>query len=152
IGAADACRAAAFSFYPGKNLGAMGDAGALTTDDEELGARVRALREHGQTAKYHHELQGYTSRLDTIQAIALGHKLAYLDDWNDQRRRAARHYLEALEGMGDLRLPPVAPASNPVWHLFVVRTADPEALAAFLSERGFGAGGPYPEATQLTDA
>jgi dTDP-4-amino-4,6-dideoxygalactose transaminase len=152
IGAADACRAAAFSFYPGKNLGAMGDAGALTTDDEELAVRVRALREHGQTAKYHHELQGYTSRLDTIQAIVLAHKLPHLDGWNDERRGAALHYLEALEGVGDLLLPPVAPASDPVWHLFVVRTADPVSLGAFLSERGIGASRHYPEPIHLTDA
>jgi dTDP-4-amino-4,6-dideoxygalactose transaminase len=128
--------AAAFSFYPGKNLGAMGDAGALSTDDAALAERVRALREHGQTRKYHHEHEGWTARLDTVQAIVLPHKLPLPDDWNEQRRAAARYYLEALEGVGDLVLPPVAAASEPVWHLFVVRTAEPVALAGFLGERG----------------
>ena len=84
--------AAAFSFYPAKNLGAIGDAGALVTDDEELAATVRALREHGQTRKYHHALEGYTARLDTIQALVLLHKLPHLDGWNAERRASPPHY------------------------------------------------------------
>src|SRR5262249_26795740 len=84
--------AAAFSFYPAKNLGAMGDAGALVTDDDEVAGTVGALREHGQTAKYRHELEGWTSRLDTIQAIVLLHKLPRLDNWNDERRALAAWY------------------------------------------------------------
>ena len=99
---------AAFSFYPGKNLGAAGDAGAFVTADAEAAARVRALREHGQTAKYVHAHEGWTARLDTIQALVLSHKLPLLDDWNAQRRVAARFYGEALDGVGDLVLPPVA--------------------------------------------
>ena len=121
--------AGAFSFYPGKNLGAMGDAGALVTNDDVLDARVRALREHGQTRKYEHEWEGYTARLDTIQAAVLLRKLPLLAQWNDSRRAAARLYSELLDGVGDLVLPAVAPASEPVWHLYVVRTADPAALA-----------------------
>ena len=137
--------AGAFSFYPGKNLSAMGDAGALVTDDEDLAAEMRALREHGQTRKYHHDYVGYTSRLDTIQAIALLAKLPLLDEGNDERRAVAEAYSRALEGVGDLKLPATAPESDPVWHLYVVRTADPGRLAASLRERGIGTGRHYPE-------
>jgi len=144
--------AAAFSFYPGKNLGAAGDAGALVTNDPDLAATVRALREHGQTAKYVHAHEGWTARLDSIQALVLGQKLPLLDGWNDERRAAARYYAAALDGVGDLRLPPVAPGSNPVWQLYVVRTADPEALSAFLRERAIGTGHHYPDPVHLTQA
>ena len=119
-------RAAAFSFYPSKNLGAFGDAGALVTDDGELASRVRALRVHGETSKYHHEFIGYTARLDTIQAIVLLEKLPLLEEWNGQRRAAARFYAEALAGIDDLRLPPEPKGSESVWHLYVVRTSNPE--------------------------
>jgi dTDP-4-amino-4,6-dideoxygalactose transaminase len=143
---------AAFSFYPGKNLGAMGDAGALVTDDPELAATVRALREHGQREKYMHEREGYTARLDTIQALVLLRKLPLLDGWNEERREVARLYTEALAGVGDLVLPPVPPGSEPVWHLFVIRTADPIALAAFLRDRGIATGRHYPEPPHLSRA
>jgi dTDP-4-amino-4,6-dideoxygalactose transaminase len=145
-------RASAFSFYPGKNLGAFGDAGALTTDDSELAAVMRALREHGQRAKYEHEREGWTARLDTIQAIVLLAKLQRLDGWNEERRAIARHYLERLQGVGDLELPPVARESSPVWHLFVVRTAEPEALAGALKAQGIATGRHYPDAVHLTEA
>jgi dTDP-4-amino-4,6-dideoxygalactose transaminase len=145
-------RAAAFSFYPAKNLGAMGDAGALVTYDTRLADIVRALREHGQSAKYLHELEGYTARLDTIQAIVLSHKLPHLDSWNEQRRRIARIYGECLRGVGDLLLPPVPAGSDPVWHLYVVRTADPGALALFLREGGIATGRHYPVPTHLSEA
>jgi dTDP-4-amino-4,6-dideoxygalactose transaminase len=144
--------AAAFSFYPAKNLGAMGDAGALATNNPDLGRRVRALREHGQAEKYHHVDKGYTARLDTLQAIVLLHKLPLLDGWNHARRAVARFYTEALEGVGDLRLPPVPEGSNPVWHLYVVRTADPAGLADFLSARGIATGRHYPEPPHLSAA
>lgn len=144
--------AAAFSFYPGKNLGAFGDAGALTTNNAALADTVRALREHGQRAKYQHEREGWTGRLDTIQAIVLSAKLARLDGWNEERRVIARHYLERLAGVGDLELPPVAADSEPVWHLFVVRTADPAALAEALNARGIASGRHYPDAVHLTEA
>jgi dTDP-4-amino-4,6-dideoxygalactose transaminase len=144
--------AAAFSFYPGKNLGAAGDAGALVTRDADVAAKMQALREHGQTAKYVHTFEGWTSRLDTIQAIVLSHKLPCLDGWNAERRAAAAYYLDALADVGDLRLPPVAPESSPVWHLFVVRTGDPDGLAAALRERGVGTGRHYPDPVHLTDA
>ena len=142
----------AFSFYPGKNLGAAGDAGALVSNDGDAAARVRALRQHGQTAKYVHALEGWTARLDTIQALVLSHKLPLLDEWNQQRRAAAAFYEDGLAGVGDLRTPPIAPGSSPVWHLYVVRTADPTTLAAFLRERGIGTGRHYPDPVHLTEA
>jgi dTDP-4-amino-4,6-dideoxygalactose transaminase len=144
--------AAAFSFYPGKNLGAFGDAGAVVTGSGELAERVRVLREHGQRAKYDHEQIGWTSRLDTIQAIALLAKLPHLSRWNDERRAAAEYYLERLVGVGDMILPPVAPGSEPVWHLFVIRTAEPETLARHLSEQGIGTGRHYPQPIHLSSA
>ena len=144
--------AGAFSFYPAKNLGAMGDAGAVVTSDPELVERVRALREHGQLAKYGHELVGYTSRLDTIQALVLLRKLPFLDRWNNERRQAARFYSESLAGIGDLRLPPVAEGSDPVWHLYVVRTSRRAGLERFLSDRGIGSGRHYPQPPHLSAA
>lgn len=145
-------RAGAFSFYPSKNLGAAGDAGAAVTDDAALDARLRALRHHGETEKYHSELEGYTARLDTIQAIVLLRKLPHLDEWTEQRRATARFYTEALDGVGDLQLPPVAPGSNPVWHLYIIRTKDPSSLAAHLAERGIGTGRHYPQPPHLSAA
>ena len=144
--------AGAFSFYPAKNLGAFGDAGALITDDDDLAVRVRALREHGQREKYSHAVEGYTARLDTIQAIVLLHKLPLLEEWNAQRRAAAAYYGTALQGTGDLRLPSVATGSEPAWHVYVVRTADPTALAEHLGSCGIGAGRHYPEAVHLSAA
>ena len=144
--------AGAFSFYPAKNLGAMGDAGALTTDDASLAESVRALREHGQRRKYRHDLEGYTARLDTIQAIVLELKLRLLDGWNEERRSAAAFLGEALTGVGDLKVPEVAPGSTPVWHLYVVRTAEPEALGEFLRGRGIATGRHYPDPVHLAPA
>jgi dTDP-4-amino-4,6-dideoxygalactose transaminase len=144
--------AAAFSFYPSKNLGAIGDAGALVTSDGALAERVRALREHGQRRKYEHTWIGWTARLDAIQAAVLLRKLPFLERWNDDRRRAATWYGQALEGMGDLVLPEVGEASIPVWHVYVVRTADPVGLGTFLRERGVETGRHYPEPIHLSEA
>jgi dTDP-4-amino-4,6-dideoxygalactose transaminase len=144
--------AAAFSFYPAKNLGAFGDAGALVCDDAEVAARVRSLREHGQREKYRHSAIGYTSRLDTLQALVLLRKLPHLQGWNDERRMVAARYSDALADVGDLRLPPVAAGSEPVWHLYVVRTAAPDALATFLRERGVATARHYPEPPHLSPA
>jgi dTDP-4-amino-4,6-dideoxygalactose transaminase len=144
--------AAAYSFYPGKNLGAFGDAGALVADDAQLVERVKALREHGQRAKYDHETVGFTARLDTIQAIVLSHKLPLLDGWNEQRRAAAALYADGLAGVGDVELPRVAPASDPVWHLYVIQTADPQGLALHLRDRQIGSGFHYPEPAHLSKA
>jgi len=145
-------RAAAFSFYPSKNLGAAGDAGAVVTSDAEVDALIRALRHHGETEKYQSDIEGYTARLDTIQAIVLLHKLPHLDRWTEDRRAAARFYAEALHEVGDLRLPPVAAGSNPVWHLYVVRTRDPSSLAQHLADRGIGTGRHYPQPPHLSRA
>jgi dTDP-4-amino-4,6-dideoxygalactose transaminase len=144
--------AAAFSFYPGKNLGAIGDAGAIVLDDPEAAATLRALREHGQVAKYRHELDGFTARLDTLQAAVLLRKLPHLDAWNAQRRTAALRYRAELRDVGDLRLPPVPVGSDPVWHLFVVRTSRREQLATFLAARGIGTGCHYPQPPHLSPA
>jgi dTDP-4-amino-4,6-dideoxygalactose transaminase len=152
VQAGTAGRAAAFSFYPGKNLGAMGDAGALVTADAAIAESVRALREHGQRRKYHHDTEGWTARLDTIQAIVLLLKLPHLAGWNEQRSQAAARYTDGLSGVGDIVLPRVPFGSSPVWHLYVVRTADPERLAEFLAGRGIATGRHYPVPVHLTRA
>ena len=152
LGAGAGGRAGAFSFYPAKNLGAFGDAGALVTWDERLTARVRALREHGQTAKHRHEVVGYSARLDTLQAVVLLRKLPLLSAWTEERRVIADAYSEALTGVGDVRLPPVPPGSKPVWHLYEIRTGRADELAAFLAERGIETGRHYPSPVHLTPA
>ncbi len=144
--------AGAFSFYPTKNLGAFGDAGALITGDEAIAARARALREHGQTAKNRHQASGYTARLDTIQAAVLLTKLPLLDRWNEKRGRLAAMYDQALAGVGDLVLPPRPPGSEPVWHVYVVRTGRARGLERFLAERGIASGRHYPCPPPLTPA
>jgi dTDP-4-amino-4,6-dideoxygalactose transaminase len=143
--------ASAFSFYPGKNLGAFGDAGALVTDDPDIAVAVRSLREHGQHTKYHHDSIGWTSRLDSIQAAVLLRKLPLLDRWNAQRREIADLYTEVLAGLGDLILPDASDRGQ-VWHLYVIRTADPTALSASLAEQGIGTGRHYPEPPHLSAA
>lgn len=127
--------AATWSFYPGKNLGAMGDAGAVTTNDAGLAEKIRMLGNYGSREKYVHELQGVNSRLDPLQAAMLEVKLARLDDWNDRRRVIAARYSEGLSGSG-LILPAPPEAADPVWHLYVVRTPARDALQAHLAARG----------------
>jgi dTDP-4-amino-4,6-dideoxygalactose transaminase len=144
--------AGAFSFYPGKNLGAFGDAGALVSGDADLVERVRRLREHGQREKYVHVEEGFTARLDTVQALVLLHKLPLLDSWNDQRAAVAAVYEERLQGVGNLKLPPVPEGSRPVWHLYVVRSQQRHALATHLRERGIGTGLHYPQPPHLSAA
>jgi dTDP-4-amino-4,6-dideoxygalactose transaminase len=143
---------AAFSFYPSKNLGAMGDAGALVLDDDEAAAIARALREHGQAKAYHSDHIGLTSRLDTLQALVLLRKLPLLASWNADRISAARFYTEALQDVGDLRLPAAVPGAKHVWHVYQVRTCDPEALGAYLAARGVGTKRHYPEPPHLSSA
>jgi dTDP-4-amino-4,6-dideoxygalactose transaminase len=144
--------AAAFSFYPAKNLGAFGDAGALVTDDEQLAMTMRALREHGQRAKYEHEREGFTARLDTVQALVLARKLPLLDAWTADRRRVAARYLAELADVNDLALPHVPQGSDPVWHLFVICVPDADRLAGTLRAAGVATGKHYPEAIHLTRA
>ena len=144
--------AGAFSFYPAKNLGAFGDAGAIVTDDARLASEARALREHGQTEKYVHAREGYTARLDTIQALVLKRKLSELDGWNAGRAAIARRYEEELSEIDDLRLPRVAPGSKPVWHQYVVRTPDAGELGAYLGEQGIETGRHYPVPPHLSAA
>ncbi len=127
--------ATAWSFYPTKNLGAMGDGGAITTNDDDLADSVRLLRNYGSRRKYENEIAGVNSRLDDLQAAILRIKLDHLDEWNSRRRRVAVHYLEGLRGT-DLALPVVAPWACPVWHLFVVRTPKRDALQAHLRQAG----------------
>ncbi len=128
--------ATAFSFYPGKNLGAYGDAGAITTDDGDLAERLRALRNYGSQKKYHNEVVGFNSRLDPLQAAFLGVKLPHLDTWNARRAEIAALYLDRLAGVAGLTLPHVPEWAGPAWHLFVVRHADRDGLAERLAESG----------------
>merc|ERR1719281_1713291 len=109
-----------FSFYPGKNLGAYGDGGALCTNNDDLATRIQWWRSWGAKKKYHHELKGGNSRLDTVQAVVLDTKLKYMDQWNGERRKAADKYTAKLKGVGDLVLPVTPPETVPVWHLYVV--------------------------------
>jgi len=128
--------AAGFSFYPGKNLGAFGDAGAVTTNDDGLVEAMLRLRNYGAIGRYQHETTGRNSRLDPLQAAFLSVRLERLAEWNERRRRIAALYCETLEGVGDLVLPRTLPGNEPVWHLFVVRTGRRDALAAALAEAG----------------
>jgi dTDP-4-amino-4,6-dideoxygalactose transaminase len=143
---------AAFNFYPAKNLGAMGDAGAVVTNDPAIAERTRMLRVHGERPKYAHEVVGWTARMDAFQAVVLAQKLTRLAGWNAERRAIAAMYGELLAGMGDLVLPPLAESSEHVWHLYVVRTTDPTALADHLRARSIGTGRHYPEPPHLTAA
>jgi dTDP-4-amino-4,6-dideoxygalactose transaminase len=125
-----------WSFYPSKNLGALGDAGAITTDDPELAATVRRLGNYGSDVRYVNQDLGVNSRLDPIQAAVLGVKLARLDEWNARRAAVAAHYNDALAGIDGLTLPHVSDWADPAWHLYVVRSADRDRLAARLAEAG----------------
>ena len=146
-------RATAFSFYPGKNLGACGEAGAVTTNDEQLAARVRMLRDHGQSRKYHHEMEGYNGRLDAIQAGILGAKLAHLDRWNQQRRDRASLYNSLLATVGaGLSVCAEAPWAKSVYHLYVVRVQERDKLMAKLAHQGIGSGIHYPIPLHLQHA
>jgi dTDP-4-amino-4,6-dideoxygalactose transaminase len=127
---------AAFSFYPAKNLGALGDGGAVVTNDPELADRVRVLRNYGSRAKYHHEVKGFNSRLDEIQAALLRVKLRRIDRWNGLRRSVAQFYLETLKDAGGISLPFVADQIEPVWHLFVIQHPERDALQRKLEEAG----------------
>lgn len=135
--------AAATSFYPGKNLGCLGDGGAVLTSDPAIAYKVRQLRNYGSSIKYHHEVLGYNSRLDELQAALLRVKLKRLDDWNECRSRIAQAYSEKLCNVG-LVLPEVPDFADPVWHLYVVRTSQREQKQAYLTSKGIGTIVHYP--------
>lgn len=128
--------AAGFSFYPGKNLGALGDAGAVTTNDSDLASKIRKLRNYGAEKKYHHEFIGTNSRLDEIQASILSLKLNYLEKWNSRRQEIADMYLEGLKGTSDLILPEIQSSCSSVWHLFVIRHRKRDLLKKNLADNG----------------
>jgi dTDP-4-amino-4,6-dideoxygalactose transaminase len=143
---------AATSFYPGKNLGAYGDAGAVTTDDVELARRVRLLGSHGSPSKYEHSDIGFNSRLDTLQAVVLRAKLRRLAQWNAQRQAAAAVYDELLAAVPGLRLPATLPGNKHVWHLYVVRVRARDKLLAAARNEMVGASIHYPTPVHLTRA
>jgi len=146
-------RAAAFSFYPGKNLGACGEAGAVTTDDESVARGCSMLRDHGQSQKYIHDIEGYNGRLDAIQAGLLRVKLRHLAKWNEQRRELARAYDELLsEAKDTVVLPHVPSWSRPIFHLYVVQVADRDQLQKDLTAAGIGTGIHYPIPLHLVTA
>lgn len=146
-------RAAAFSFYPAKNLGACGEGGAITTNDARLAATCVMLRDHGQTKKYYHDIEGYNGRLDSIQTGILSVKLKYLEGWNAKRRERATEYNRLLATSGAGTRTPYEPSwSRAVYHLYVIRTADRELLMAHLGKAGIGVGIHYPIPLHLQKA
>lgn len=144
--------AAGFSFYPGKNLGAFGDGGAITTDDDDLADALKVLRNYGSRVKYYNEVKGYNSRLDPLQAAFLRVKLKYLDEWNERRAAVARNYLQGLPDAKEIELPRVADGAEPVWHLFVVRSLRRDDLQNFLNASEIGTLIHYPVPPHLSDA
>lgn len=145
-------QAAGFSFYPGKNLGALGDAGAITTNDEKLAERVRILRNYGSKVKYYNDVKGYNSRLDEMQAAFLRVKLKHLDVWNRRRSTIAAVYLESLAGLPDLTLPCVPDWASPIWHIFPVRHPQRDALQKYLKSKGVDTLIHYPVPPHLSAA
>ncbi len=145
---------ASFSFYPSKNLGAWGDAGAITTNDAEIAGALRQLRSHGEAAKYEHTLVGFNSRLDSIQAAVLAIKLQYLEEWNERRRELASNYRQLLSGIDQVSLPDSRPDVEHVYHLYVIQVPAEErdALRSHLGERGVETGIHYPRPIHLTPA
>jgi dTDP-4-amino-4,6-dideoxygalactose transaminase len=143
--------AAGFSFYPGKNLGAIGDGGAVTTNDPELAGRVRVLGNYGSHVKYHNEVKGFNSRLDELQAAFLREKLKKLDEWNERRKAVAAKYLNTLSD-ANIGLPHVLEWADPVWHLFVIRSRQRDQLQRKLSEAGAGTMIHYPIPPHLQGA
>jgi dTDP-4-amino-4,6-dideoxygalactose transaminase len=146
-------RAAAFSFYPGKNLGACGEAGAITTNDASIAEKIRMLRDHGQAKKYYHDVEGYNGRLDAIQSGILQVKLVHLAEWNGQRRERAAHYNRLLANAACGLVQPYEPSwSRAVYHLYVVRTENREGLMSHLKEAGVETGIHYPVPLHLQKA
>jgi dTDP-4-amino-4,6-dideoxygalactose transaminase len=145
-------KAAAFSFYPGKNLGALGEGGAATTNDAAVAAKIKMIREHGQAKKYYHDMEGYNGRLDSVQCGLLHVKLGHLAKWNALRRDRAAEYDRLLAGNDAIVCPYEPSWSRSVYHLYVVRTADRDGLAQHLKEAGIGTGIHYPVPLHLQKA
>lgn len=140
------------SFYPGKNLGALGDAGAITTNDSELAESIKVKRNYGSQKKYYNEVMGYNMRLDELQAALLSVKLKYLNDWTNERQQIATWYDEALKGVGDLILPAIAPGVTHVYHLYVIRTGKRDSLQEHLHKNEIGTLIHYPVPPHLQEA
>ena len=136
--------AAAFSFYPGKNLGAFGDGGAITTNDKALFERLLLLRNYGAAVKYQHDVVGLNSRLDPLQAAFLSVKLKYLDEWNERRKMQAKHYLQEIGNLDPVTMPTLSPHCDSSWHLFAVQTDYREELQQYLGDKGIGTQIHYP--------
>ncbi len=141
-----------FSFYPGKNLGAFGEAGAIVTNDEGLAEKIRVLRDHGQVRKYHHTMVGWNGRMDGIQAAVLRVKLRHLDQNNQARRNIARQYGEELSGLEEIALPREAGYGQHVYHIYAIRVSERDELMRSLEEQGIGCGIHYPIPVHLQEA
>lgn len=136
--------AASFSFYPGKNLGAFGEGGAVTTNDDEIAAKVKMLRDHGSNKKYYHEMYGHNYRMEGIQGAVLGVKLKMLKEWTDKRRAAAKKYNDLLKDIKEIELPKEMSYANHVYHLFVIQTKKRDELQKFLNDNDIASGLHYP--------
>ena len=145
-------QAAGFSFYPGKNLGALGDAGAIVTNDDTLADQVRMLHNYGSKVKYYHDVKGFNSRLDEMQAAFLRAKLTHLDEWNERRQKIAAYYLRTLADLPGLTLPYAPAWIAPVWHIFAIQTPHRDALQQFLKSKGVGTLIHYPVPPHLSKA
>ena len=152
VGSGSMGRIAATSFYPGKNIGAYGDAGAVLTNDADLAAQVRKLGNWGSAEKYHHPELGFNSRLDTIQAVVLSAKLARLSQWNEARSMAAKRYEQLLAGVERVRLPHVLEGNTHIWHVYVIRVPDRDRVLSELHAAGVGVGVHYPIPMHLQGA
>ena len=144
--------ASCFSFYPGKNLGAYGEAGGIVTGDAELDEKIRILRDHGQPEKYQHTVVGWNARMDGIQAAVLRVKLAHLSDANEKRRKNANRYEQALEGVDGIQLPFCADYAEHVYHIYAIRLSDRENVKQYLTEHGVDSGIHYPVPLHLQEA
>jgi len=143
---------AAFSFYPGKNLGACGEAGAATTNSEAIARTMRVLRDHGQAQKYYHQIEGYNGRLDALQACFLTTKLRHLAEWNRKRQEVAKHYDQAFAGIDGVMAPFCPDSARSVYHLYVIRVRQRDALQKHLAKSGIGTGIHYPVPLHLQEA
>jgi dTDP-4-amino-4,6-dideoxygalactose transaminase len=144
--------AAAFSFYPGKNLGACGEAGAIVTNDSEIAKKVRILRDHGQEKKYVHAVVGWNARMDGIQGAILSAKLKHIEEWNERRRRNARKYSELLTGVPGVILPTEADGNRHVYHVYAIRVQGRDSLMTRLREEGVNCAIHYPVPIHLQKA